>query len=53
MHDVVDIWCDFIDGVVDVLFYTRCGVCLMWWISYFIYVVVLVWCGGCPILYMV
>ena len=49
--------------MVDVLFYTQCGGCLVWWmsgvvdvwcdgclvwsISYFTHSVVDVWCGGC------
>ena len=35
-------------GVVDVLFYTRCGGYLVWWMSS----VVDVWCDGCPVWWM-
>ena len=33
---------------MDVLFYSRCGGCLVWWMSG----VVDVWCGGCPVCWM-
>ena len=45
-------------GVVNVLFYTRCGECLVLWLSFFTHGVVDVlcggfWCGGCPFLHTV
>merc|ERR1712055_762717 len=38
--------------VVDVPFYTWCGGCLVWWMSFFTYGVVDVWCGGCLVWWM-
>ena len=41
IHHTRQVWCDGCSFV-----YTRCGVCLVWWMCG----VVDVWCGGCPIL---
>ena len=34
-------------GVFNVLFYTWCCGCLVWWMSYLTHGVVDVWCGEC------
>ena len=38
---MVDVWCN------GCLFYTGCGTCLVWWMSFFTHGVMHIWCGGC------